>query len=54
MHPDSELQPSSSCSAASPGGDSPGCTAQHPPDSLSSSEDQVRSFSLMMTTTTQK
>ncbi|RVE56088.1 hypothetical protein OJAV_G00232600 [Oryzias javanicus] len=39
MHPDSELQPSSSCSAASPGGDSPGCT-QHPPDSLSSSEDQ--------------
>uniref|UniRef100_A0A8C7Z258 Protein c-Fos n=1 Tax=Oryzias sinensis TaxID=183150 RepID=A0A8C7Z258_9TELE len=41
MHPDSssELQPSSSCSATSPGGDSPG-SRQHPPDSLSSSVDQ--------------
>uniref|UniRef100_A0A1A8S5M0 Protein c-Fos n=1 Tax=Nothobranchius rachovii TaxID=451742 RepID=A0A1A8S5M0_9TELE len=38
MHPDSsnECDPSSSCSAASPGGDTPGCSP-HPSDSLSSS-----------------
>uniref|UniRef100_A0A1A7XJ06 Protein c-Fos n=2 Tax=Iconisemion striatum TaxID=60296 RepID=A0A1A7XJ06_9TELE len=38
MHPDSsnEFDPSSSCSAASPGGDTPGCSP-HPSDSLSSS-----------------
>ncbi|XP_070844252.1 protein c-Fos-like [Chaetodon trifascialis] len=37
MHPDSstEFDSSSSCSTASPGGDTPGCS-QHPPDSLSS------------------
>ena len=42
MHPDSntELDPSSSCSTASPGGDTPGCS-QHPPDSLSSSVDSA-------------
>uniref|UniRef100_A0A665UPV5 Protein c-Fos n=1 Tax=Echeneis naucrates TaxID=173247 RepID=A0A665UPV5_ECHNA len=40
MHPDSctEFDSSSSCSTASPGGDTPGCS-QHPPDSLSSSVD---------------
>ncbi|XP_076004856.1 protein c-Fos-like [Genypterus blacodes] len=41
MHPDSSIEfdsSSSSCSTASPGGDTPGCS-QHPPDSLSSSED---------------
>uniref|UniRef100_A0A3Q0R844 Protein c-Fos n=1 Tax=Amphilophus citrinellus TaxID=61819 RepID=A0A3Q0R844_AMPCI len=40
MHPDSssEFDLSSSCSTASPGGDTPGCS-QHPPDSLSSSVD---------------
>uniref|UniRef100_A0A668AFA2 Protein c-Fos n=1 Tax=Myripristis murdjan TaxID=586833 RepID=A0A668AFA2_9TELE len=38
MHPDSnpEYDSSSSCSTASPGGDTPGCS-QHPPDSLCSS-----------------
>uniref|UniRef100_A0A1A8RQ23 Protein c-Fos n=1 Tax=Nothobranchius rachovii TaxID=451742 RepID=A0A1A8RQ23_9TELE len=38
MHPDSsnECDPSSSCSAASPGADTPGCSP-HPSDSLSSS-----------------
>uniref|UniRef100_A0A668AF86 Protein c-Fos n=1 Tax=Myripristis murdjan TaxID=586833 RepID=A0A668AF86_9TELE len=37
MHPDSnpEYDSSSSCSTASPGGDTPGCS-QHPPDSLCS------------------
>ncbi|KAM9704710.1 protein c-Fos-like [Menidia menidia] len=42
MHPDSnsEFDPSSSCSTASPGGDTPGCS-QHPPDSLSSSVDSA-------------
>lgn len=41
MHPDSstEFDSSSSCSTASPGGDTPGCSQQHPPDSLSSSVD---------------
>ncbi|XP_034554708.1 proto-oncogene c-Fos [Notolabrus celidotus] len=40
MHPDSstEFDSSSSCSTASPGGDTPGCI-QHPSDSLSSSAD---------------
>ncbi|XP_074541345.1 protein c-Fos [Halichoeres trimaculatus] len=40
MHPDScnEFDSSSSCSTASPGGDTPGCS-QHPSDSLSSSVD---------------
>uniref|UniRef100_A0A8D3C837 Protein c-Fos n=1 Tax=Scophthalmus maximus TaxID=52904 RepID=A0A8D3C837_SCOMX len=40
MHPDSstEFDSSSSCSTASPGGDTPGCS-QPPPDSLSSSMD---------------
>uniref|UniRef100_M4AFI6 Protein c-Fos n=1 Tax=Xiphophorus maculatus TaxID=8083 RepID=M4AFI6_XIPMA len=40
MHPDSssELDPSSSCSPAAPGGDTPGCSLR-PPDSLSSSVD---------------
>ncbi|KAM6915554.1 protein c-Fos-like [Xenentodon cancila] len=43
MHPDSsaEFDQSSSCSAASPGGDTPGCS-QHPPDSLSSSVDSAK------------
>uniref|UniRef100_A0A673BZI1 Protein c-Fos n=1 Tax=Sphaeramia orbicularis TaxID=375764 RepID=A0A673BZI1_9TELE len=42
MHPDSstEFDSSSSCSTASPGGDTPGCN-QHPPDSLSSSVDST-------------
>ncbi|XP_047243234.1 protein c-Fos-like isoform X1 [Girardinichthys multiradiatus] len=41
MHPDSssELDPSSSCSPAAPGGDTPGCSLSPPPDSLSSSMD---------------
>uniref|UniRef100_A0A3B3TUV9 Protein c-Fos n=1 Tax=Poecilia latipinna TaxID=48699 RepID=A0A3B3TUV9_9TELE len=40
MHPDSssELDPSSSCCPAAPGGDTPGCSLR-PPDSLSSSVD---------------
>ncbi|XP_020512605.1 protein c-Fos [Labrus bergylta] len=40
MHPDSstEFDSSSSCSTASPGGDTPGCS-QHPSDSFSSSMD---------------
>ncbi|XP_033932577.1 protein c-Fos-like [Pseudochaenichthys georgianus] len=43
MHPDSntEFDSSSSCSTASPGGDTPGCS-QHPPDSLSSSVDSAK------------
>uniref|UniRef100_A0A673BWM3 Protein c-Fos n=1 Tax=Sphaeramia orbicularis TaxID=375764 RepID=A0A673BWM3_9TELE len=43
MHPDSstEFDSSSSCSTASPGGDTPGCN-QHPPDSLSSSVDSAK------------
>ncbi|XP_035534405.1 proto-oncogene c-Fos [Morone saxatilis] len=43
MHPDSstEFDSSSSCSTASPGGDTPGCS-QHPPDSLSSSVDSTK------------
>ncbi|XP_042246734.1 proto-oncogene c-Fos-like isoform X3 [Thunnus maccoyii] len=43
MHPDSsaEFDSSSSCSTASPGGDTPGCS-QHPPDSLSSSVDNTK------------
>ncbi|XP_068580603.1 protein c-Fos [Cebidichthys violaceus] len=43
MHPDSstEFDSSSSCSTASPGGDTPGCS-QHPPDSLSSSVDSSK------------
>ncbi|CAI5683665.1 proto-oncogene c-Fos [Oreochromis niloticus] len=43
MHPDSstEFDLSSSCSTASPGGDTPGCS-QHPPDSLSSSVDSTK------------
>ncbi|XP_036941429.1 proto-oncogene c-Fos-like isoform X2 [Acanthopagrus latus] len=43
MHPDSssEFDSSSSCSTASPGGDTPGCS-QHPPDSLSSSVDGAK------------
>ncbi|XP_039981667.1 proto-oncogene c-Fos-like [Xiphias gladius] len=43
MHPDSstEFDSSSSCSTASPGGDTPGCS-QHPPDSLSSSMDSAK------------
>nr|XP_020472965.1 proto-oncogene c-Fos-like [Monopterus albus] len=43
MHPGSstEFDSSSSCSTASPGGDTPGCS-QHPPDSLSSSVDSAK------------
>ncbi|KAF7669126.1 hypothetical protein LDENG_00241080 [Lucifuga dentata] len=43
MHPDSspEFDSSCSCSTASPGGDTPGCS-QHPPDSLSSSVDSTK------------
>ncbi|XP_027140219.1 proto-oncogene c-Fos isoform X1 [Larimichthys crocea] len=43
MHPDSstEFDSSSSCSTASPGGDTPGCS-QHPSDSLSSSVDGAK------------
>ncbi|XP_044024327.1 proto-oncogene c-Fos [Siniperca chuatsi] len=43
MHPDSstEFDSSSSCSTASPGGDTPGCS-QRPPDSLSSSVDSAK------------
>ncbi|XP_054875995.1 protein c-Fos-like isoform X2 [Poeciliopsis prolifica] len=43
MHPDSssELDPSSSCSPAAPGGDTPGCSLR-PPDSLSSSVDSAK------------
>ncbi|XP_062267556.1 protein c-Fos-like [Platichthys flesus] len=43
MHPDSctEYDSSSSCSTASPGGDTPGCS-RHPPDSLSSSLDGAK------------
>ncbi|KAI3364321.1 hypothetical protein L3Q82_011125, partial [Scortum barcoo] len=43
MHPDSstEFDSSSSCSTASPGGDTPGCS-QHPPDSLSSPVDSAK------------
>ncbi|XP_008396100.1 proto-oncogene c-Fos isoform X2 [Poecilia reticulata] len=43
MHPDSssELDPSSSCSPAAPGGDTPGCSLS-PPDSLSSSVDSAK------------
>lgn len=43
MHPDSctEFDSSSSCSTASPGGDTPGCS-QHPSDSLSSSVDSAK------------
>ncbi|XP_026175007.1 proto-oncogene c-Fos-like [Mastacembelus armatus] len=43
MHPDSstEFDSSSSCSTASPGGDTPGCSL-HPPDSLSSSVDSAK------------
>ncbi|XP_035474086.2 protein c-Fos [Scophthalmus maximus] len=43
MHPDSstEFDSSSSCSTASPGGDTPGCS-QPPPDSLSSSMDGAK------------
>ncbi|XP_023148194.1 protein c-Fos-like [Amphiprion ocellaris] len=43
MHPDSstEFDSSSSCSTASPGGDTPGCS-QHPPDLLSSSLDSAK------------
>ncbi|XP_038581997.1 proto-oncogene c-Fos-like [Micropterus salmoides] len=43
MHPDSstEFDSSSSCSTASPGGDTPGCS-QHLPDSLSSSVDSAK------------
>ncbi|XP_062293797.1 protein c-Fos-like [Scomber scombrus] len=43
MHPDfsAEFDSSSSCSTASPGGDTPGCS-QHPPDSLSSSVDSTK------------
>ncbi|KAF3849833.1 hypothetical protein F7725_019552 [Dissostichus mawsoni] len=43
MHPDSniEFESSSSCSTASPGGETPGCS-QHPPDSLSSSVDSAK------------
>ncbi|XP_032399250.1 proto-oncogene c-Fos [Etheostoma spectabile] len=43
MHPDSstEFDSSSSCSTASPGGDTPGCS-QHPTDSLSSSVDSAK------------
>ncbi|KAM7367957.1 hypothetical protein PAMP_014219 [Pampus punctatissimus] len=43
MHPDSstEFDSSSSCSTASPGGDTPGCS-QRPPDSLSSSVDSTK------------
>lgn len=43
MHPDSstEFDSSSSCSTASPGGDTPGCS-QRPPDSPSSSVDSAK------------
>ncbi|XP_014876400.1 proto-oncogene c-Fos isoform X1 [Poecilia latipinna] len=43
MHPDSssELDPSSSCCPAAPGGDTPGCSLR-PPDSLSSSVDSAK------------
>uniref|UniRef100_A0A3P8RPT8 Protein c-Fos n=1 Tax=Amphiprion percula TaxID=161767 RepID=A0A3P8RPT8_AMPPE len=43
MHPDSstEFDSSSSCSTASPGGDTPGCS-QHPPDLRSSSLDSAK------------
>ncbi|KAF3702820.1 Proto-oncogene c-Fos Cellular oncogene fos [Channa argus] len=43
MHPDSstEFDSTSSCSAASPGGDTPGCS-QHPSDLLSSSVDSTK------------
>ncbi|XP_059213024.1 protein c-Fos-like [Centropristis striata] len=46
MHSDSstEFDSSSSCSTASPGGDTPGCS-QHPPDSLSSSVDSAKETS---------
>ncbi|XP_054616966.1 protein c-Fos-like [Dunckerocampus dactyliophorus] len=44
MHPDSsaEFDSSSSCSTASPGGDTPGCS-MHPSDSLSSAAEDVDS-----------
>ncbi|KAM4713736.1 protein c-Fos-like [Anableps anableps] len=44
MHPDSssELDLSSRCSPAAPGGDTPGCSLRPPPDSLSSSVDSTK------------
>ncbi|XP_045916359.1 proto-oncogene c-Fos-like isoform X2 [Micropterus dolomieu] len=50
MHPDSstEFDSSSSCSTASPGGDTPGCS-QHLPDSLSSSVDSAKDYCPVLT-----
>uniref|UniRef100_A0A668AJJ7 Protein c-Fos n=1 Tax=Myripristis murdjan TaxID=586833 RepID=A0A668AJJ7_9TELE len=52
MHPDSnpEYDSSSSCSTASPGGDTPGCS-QHPPDSLCSDSESSAADSFVPTVT---
>uniref|UniRef100_A0A672GLH0 Protein c-Fos n=1 Tax=Salarias fasciatus TaxID=181472 RepID=A0A672GLH0_SALFA len=54
MHPDSSIDfdsSSSSCSTASPGGDTPGCK-QHPSDSLSSSDVEPSATSSFVPTVT--